>query len=233
MGYQKKSGLATDPSRGPALLNEPDVSDLQHICDVLNGKKLKRVSSELRRLVARWKESGPNLKKMMHADFALWGQVQGAWEAKWTPTNTGRAHLLLFPGLPKEKMRKARDGRHQPTPEGGALILFYALTLNRDLGKLGGPCAWCENYYVMNTARQTKYCTRRCSSLATATVSTSQRLANQYADKLLRASTAADQWAKTRTSLSWKQWVSVREPDISPKWLTRAVNNGDLKSPIK
>jgi hypothetical protein len=24
-------------------------------------------------------------------------------------------------------MRKDRDGRHQPTPEGGALILFYAL----------------------------------------------------------------------------------------------------------
>jgi hypothetical protein len=233
MGPQKKSGMASAPSRRTALLNDPDISDLHHICDVLNGKKLKRVSPELRRLVARWKESGPNLKKMMHADFALWGQVQGAWQARWTPSNTGIAKLLSLPDLPREKMRKGRDGRYRPTPEGGALVLFYALTLNPNWAKLGGPCERCGNYYVMNTARQTKYCSRRCSSLTTATVSTSQRLARQHADKLLRASAAAGQWAMTRTSLNWKQWVSVKEPDISPKWLTRAVNNGDLKSPIK
>jgi hypothetical protein len=36
-----------------------------------------------------------------------------------------------------------------------------------------------------------------------------------------------------RTKKEWKPWVSGRHPDITVKFLTRAVNNGELKPPTK
>jgi hypothetical protein len=215
----------------PFLLNEPSRKELEHICCVLNGEKQPEVRLSLSRLVKSWQASGPNLKKMMHVDFQQWGDVQESWKAQWVPTPTGRAQLLLLPDLPAGHMKKEKDGRYRPTPEGWALVLFYSLTLNPEWDRLGGPCERCARYYVMNTIRHKKYCSRRCSSFATATASTKKRLAAEHADKLRRAHAAAQMWSETRTSLDWKQWVSRKEPDVTPKWLTRAVNKGELGSP--
>jgi hypothetical protein len=216
----------------PLLLNEPSREDLEHICRVLNGEKQPELRLALTRLIKSWQASGPNLKKMMHADFAQWGDVQESWKATWLPTPTGRAHLLLFPDLPAGHMEKGQDGTYRPTPQGGALLLFYSLTLNPEWDKLGGPCERCTRYYVMNTVRHKKYCSRRCSSFATAIASTRKRLDEEHADKLRRAKAAAQMWSENRTSLDWKQWVSRKEPDITPKWLTRAVNKGELGVPL-
>jgi hypothetical protein len=215
------------------LLNEPSREDLEHICSVLNGEKQPKLRLALSRLVKSWQASGPNLKKMMHADFGQWRDVQESWKARWLPTHTGRAHLLLLPDLPSNHMKKGKDGAYRPTPEGGALVLFYSLTLNPEWDRLGGPCERCARYYVMNTVRHKKYCSRRCSSFATATASTRKRLAEEHADKLRRAQAAAQMWPNIRTVLKWKQWVSRKEPDITPKWLTRAVNKGELRSPSR
>jgi hypothetical protein len=215
----------------PLLLNEPSREDLEHICRVLNGEKQPELQLALSRLVKSWQASGPNLKKMMHSDFGQWRDVQESWKATWLPTRTGRAQLVLLPDLPAGHMKKGRDGAYRPTLEGGALVLFYSLTLNPEWKRLGGPCEHCTRYYVMNTVRQTKYCSRRCSSFATATASTRKRLDEEHADKLRRARAAAQMWPKIRTRLNWKQWVSRKEPDITPKWLTRAVNKGELRSP--
>ncbi len=40
-------------------------------------------------------------------------------------------------------------------------------------------------------------------------------------------------WATTRPKDDWKGFVSKREADITPKFLTRAVNKGELKAPTK
>lgn len=204
---------------------------MAHICRVLNGEKQPELRLALSRLIKSWQASGPNLKKMMHADFGQWRDVQESWKATWLPTRTGRAHLLLLPDLPPGHMKKGQDGACRPTPEGGALLLFYSLTLNPEWDRLGGPCERCARYYVMNTVRHKKYCSRRCSSFATATASTRKRLDEEHADKLRRAQAAAQMWPKIRTILNWKQWVSRKEPDITPKWLTRTVNKGELRSP--
>jgi hypothetical protein len=213
------------------VLNEPSTEDLEHICRVLNGEKQPELQLALSRLIKSWQASGPNLKKMMHADSEQWRDVQESWKATWLPTRTGRAHLHLFPDLPAGHMKKGEDGAYRPTPQGGALLLFYSLTINPEWDRLGGPCERCTRYYVMNTVRHKKYCSRRCSSFATATASTRKRLDWEHADKLRRARAAAQMSLKARTRLNWKQWVSRKEPDITPKWLTRAVNKGELRSP--
>ena len=46
------------------------------------------------------------------------------------------------------------------------------------------------------------------------------------------AQDAANRWVKVRTRDSWKEWVST-QTKLTVKWLTRAVNRGDLKTPIK
>jgi hypothetical protein len=216
----------------PLVLNEPSREDLEQICSVLNGERQPELRLPLRRLIKSWQASGPNLKKMMHADFGQWRDVQESWKAQWLPTRTGRAHLLLLPDLPPDHMKKGQDGAYRPTPEGGAMVLFYSLTLNPEWDRLGGPCERCARYYVMNTVRQKRYCSRKCSSFATATASTRKRLDEEHANKLRRAQAAAQMWFESRTSLDWKRWVSRKEPDITSKWLTRAVNKGELGAPL-
>jgi hypothetical protein len=215
----------------PPVLNGSSLEGLEQICSVLNGEQGPAVQLALHRLVKPWQASGPNLTKMMHADVELWRDVQESWKTSWVPTNSGGAHLLLLPDLPKNKMEKGQQGAYGPTPEGKALVLFYALTLHPEWNRLGGPCERCTRYYVMKMARNKKYCARRCGSLATAIISTRKRLDKLHADKLRRAEAAAGIWLTIRTRLNWKQWVSRKEPDITPKWLTRAVNKGELQSP--
>ena len=113
------------------------------------------------------------------------------------------------------------------------MILFHFLTLNPHCEKLAGPCARCESYYVKKRASQKVYCSRRCGNAATAVIRTREKLAAERADKLRRATAAARKWTTTRTSLDWKRWVSDMEPDITPKFLTRAVNQGVLKPPVR
>jgi hypothetical protein len=55
--------------------------------------------------------------------------------------------------------------------------------------------------------------------------------------KLRVAAELAEMWSTARTRDEWKQWVSVRpaavEAEITPKFLTRAVNYYGLVAPTK
>jgi len=222
--------------RGRIALGDQGREDLQPICDALNSRQQPELRDKLRQLVGRWQASGPNLEKMMYEDFDLFDDVQLACRARWTPQADGRALLLLMPdyneGM-KRKMKRGKDGQWQATPEAQALVLFHFLTLNPQCEKLAGPCARCGLFYVKKRASQKVYCSRRCGNASTAVIRTRERLAAEHADKLRRAAAAARKWATARTSLGWKPWVSEREPDVTPKFLTRAVNKGVFKPPVR
>lgn len=115
------------------------------------------------------------------------------------------------------------------------VVLFAALTLNSDWEKLGGPCPRCDQYFIRKTAKQIIYCARRCATQATAIEATIRAREEERREKLERAKKAQAEWQKRvaqgREKKGWKEFVNTREPDITAKFLTRAVNNGELFPP--
>jgi hypothetical protein len=204
----------------PVLIGQPE--DLKSICLLLNGKEPLELRSELRRLVEAWQKSGPNLAKMFEADEVLATRAKHG-RTLLAATNTGKGHLLWLPNPPDFDLLSWKDH---------ALTHFVDLIVNPQWHKLGGPCERCDNYYVKKTSRQKTYCSRRCGSVLTALATTRKRRAEERAHKVRRAQAAADQWPTAPTRRPWKEWVWVRTK-ITIKWLTRAVNKGDLKVPVR
>ena len=111
----------------------------------------------LRRLVEAWQASGPNLAKLFAQNPELELRTKhGA--TLFYPTKAGRGHLDWAPS--------PVAGRHSPERE--ALEDFMTLIANPRWELLGGPCARCGDYFVKHTKRQKVYCSRTCSSAATA-----------------------------------------------------------------
>jgi hypothetical protein len=202
------------------LVGEPSRKDLEEIRRVLNSKTAKG-ALELQRLVNAWFASGPNLKKMLHADRDLWGAVQNSWTSLYVPTETGRAHIVLFPEGPGENRESSEDEARR---------LFAALTLNPQNNLLAGPCARCGNYYLKKTRRQKVYCSQRCGTAATALSAVSKKRAGEHAQRLSSARTALSAWKPTSDEQGWKKAIS-RRTRLSVQWLSRAANKGELCPP--
>jgi len=155
------------------------------------------------------------------------------------PSTNRTAYLVLQPSWEHILKRELTPEQvQQMRPERFAALLFHVGTLNPEWDKLAGPCARCGRYYLKSRSSQEVYCSRRCGNAATAVARTRERLDKEHVDKLRRAGAAAQKWAKEwrqgRTQRDWKQWkqrVQEIEPDITPKFLTRAVNKGELREP--
>jgi hypothetical protein len=116
--------------------------------------------------------------------------------------------------------------------------IFVTLLINPQRERLcDKPCARCGRYFLKNTPRQTVYCSRNCGKDGTAAYATKRRLKAEHQDKLRVASEGARKWATARTREDWKRWVSKqaegRRKGLTPKFLTRAVNKGELTEPTK
>ncbi len=220
--------------------------EIEAVVDALNGKELRSLlASEgpgstkhgdydqklretpriLRKIVHAWWKSGPNLQKFRLANPKVSADADSLSsripvELYWG--NSGNATFL-------------HTVLDQPgsTPYGEAIRFFLLLITNPYANKLAGPCARCGNYYLKKRVSQKIYCSRRCGNATTATVRTREQRIQTHADKLGRSRAAIQKWATTRTKLDWKQWVSRRERDITSKFLTRAVNKGELKVPVR
>jgi hypothetical protein len=104
--------------------------------------------------------------------------------------------------------------------------------------KLGGPCTKCDRYYIKQTLRDSEFCSRKCASHATQT-----RINKELHEKKLDASRSAIKNYRSRpkkyAGMGWKQWVELATEDefpqdaITAKFLTRAVNNGELRPPTE
>ena len=124
------------------------------------------------------------------------------------------------------------EGFPGATPYQEALRFFVLLLINPEWKRLAGPCARCGAYYIKKRASQKVYCSRRCGNAATAIIRTREQRQAYHADKLHRAAEAASVWSVTPSKLDWKQWVCHKHSDITAKFLTRAVNTGELKTPV-
>jgi hypothetical protein len=204
------------------VFREDSLDGLTRVIDALNSDK----HSELRRIVTAWQTSGPSLIEMNRADRAsggdLWMELQLlAQRTQLAPSWTGGTHLIVFPYPEAKDLKKL------------ARMLFITLITNPLWDKLAGPCARCGKYYIKKTARQKAYCSRACGTHLTAKEATRRRREDYHRDKLHRAAETAAKWTTARTRLDWKHWVSQRHSDITPKFLTRAVNKSEITEPKK
>jgi Family of unknown function (DUF6076) len=224
--FKALDGAMKRPAK-PVLLNPPTSKDLDHIVTILNSEPPSgfelEVRDELRGLVTRWQQSGPNLNKMLAADRPLWSKMAEAAPARWWATNGARSHFVPLPG----------DSPDVATPVDKAIVLFTVLTLNPDCVMLSGPCPSCSKFFLKKTAKHTLYCSRACSQRHTAQKATAAARKEAHEKKLRHARALTTEWETKRTSEPWKAWVSTANPDISISWLTRAVNNGELTEPVK
>ena len=90
------------------------------------------------------------------------------------------------------------------------------------------PVLW--GFLSKKTRRRRIYCSRRCSSTATAVPSVSRKRQMVQADRIRCAQDAISECSKAKRSHPWKDWVSKRT-GYNVKWITRAVTNGHLRPP--
>jgi hypothetical protein len=218
--------------------------ELQRRVDELNGKlqwveelgpedtlvqerRSKETPQLFRELVQAWRQSGPDLVKFSLNQRKMWADIARYWIVG------RRLNPLQLVGAPGGGAAIFMNSRPERDPYEEALRLFIELLLNPDCDKLAGPCCRCDNYYIRRSVRNKVYCSRSCGTRATALSATKRRRDEERSHKLYEAARLSQRWISSRTKLDWKQWVSHNNPEISPKFLTRAVNSGDLAIPIR
>jgi len=227
--------------RKPTILQNPfgpSRKDIDIFVDTLNGTDEE--SEEARKLFARLRASGPNLKKMCHSDEELWRDLQEAVFAQWFPSGGARAYLVPLP----------RSGDHYDTPVGRARSKFAMFVLHPDCDKVGGPCEICGRFWKQGTRHRTKYCTRKCASLASAPAaiqSTEDRREAAHKRRINWAREAMTTWSSKTRVEGWESWTlrhineqeaswnnKINQPEPRPvtvKSLTRWVNSNELQKP--
>ena len=229
-----------DPATGKRWsLADQGNAALNEVCNALNSKVNPDLKMWLRSWVSAWQASGPNLKK-------LYGSLPEpqrtalliAMGTLWIPTDGAIAELFFVPDYPalerllgKQRVwLNGQGGKRRLTPETESLCLFHLLTIIPRCDCIAGPCPRCNRYYIKKRTTQTIYCSRRCGNAMTAVARTRERIASERADKLARAQAAIKKWKPTDKREDWKHWVAEKT-EIDLRFLTRAVNKGDLMPP--
>jgi hypothetical protein len=124
---------------------------------------------------------------------------------------------------------------HEELIQDEARLMFMHFLMNPLRDQILGPCARnnCGRYFRRRRKSDTKYCSRECAQLQAGANSADKRRKDEREEKLNRAKESIRRWTQTRTKLDWKTFVNQEEPEITPKFLTRAVTKKDLKQPTK
>jgi hypothetical protein len=156
--------------------------------------------------------------------------------------------LRIIPESPRVQQIRYEHERSNGSPEtleeiekDFARVQFLALLLSPDRDWLSeGPCERCGRYYMRKTRGQKKYCGKGCAKgvkNSTAKKLTSRKRGERHDEQLQIAAKLAQQWTVSRTKQDWKHWVCERaeaqRTKLTPKFLTRAVNKGELIEPTK
>lgn len=182
--------------------------------------RLSEVQGELRKLVERWFETGPDLRIMLR-DHPELSQRLKQGETTFYPSSSGRGYLEWRPVI---------SGSSGMGPSRSALEYFLMLITNPLWELLGGPCHRCGDYFLRKTKRQKVYCSRTCSSGQTAASTMKKKRAAERDAKIRKAQASVAEWSKRKRRVAWKKWVEA-ETGLTIFWLTRAVNSGWIKAP--
>jgi hypothetical protein len=108
--------------------------------------------------------------------------------------------------------------------------LVTALLFHPERENLRPPCLTCGQWYLSNSARKSRFCSRACFDKRKLI----ERRNSARAEKLARIRKALEKYPgrpKKCRDLSWKSWVAHFEPDVTANFLTHALNKGELSEP--
>jgi len=112
---------------------------------------------------------------------------------------------------------------------GEAIACFIELVRHPECERLG-KCQRCGRYFYGHRGQKCCPRPRRCGSYRAAIEATKRKWRDERQRKLDRAKTEGAEWMRKKPSLDWKLWVADRI-GVTPKWVTRAVNSGELTPP--
>ena len=223
--------------RRTAEFDLDDSGWMQSFLIALNDKHPLR-RSETRRLTKRWQDTGRDVAKMLRVNPELKPYFfdslgRPICRAMLIPSGSGLRAIVIADG-PNNIL-----GREELMKDEARLMFVHFLLIDPTLReKLSEqPCPRCDDYFCKNTSRQTVYCSQKCGKVGTAAFATKERLKSEHSEKLRVAAEQAQRWTTTRTKYDWKLWVSKqpagRKFGITPKFLTRAINKGELIAPLR
>lgn len=209
-----------------ARLNSPDAALLGGIVDALNDSSPRDPSidyrPELRRILAIWNASGPNLANMLDSHPEIQQQIKKG-RAQFISTSTGRAYC-----------RFAFTDYSTRDHFACAIADFCLIILSPEWWKFGGPCHQCGKYFLRPTQTRTPFCSEVCNRRYTAKRDQERERQKKREVKIAVAEQAIAKFKMLkRPPKDWKKYVAGWEPSagITPKFLTRHVKNGLLQEP--
>jgi hypothetical protein len=182
---------------------------------------LTEAQEKMRELVGKWRASGPNLKTLFRQNPRL-SELSALGAVTLWPSDTGRGYLEWTPATPDD----------ESSSENEALGEFFKLIANPNWKMLAGPCKRCDDYFLKRTSRKRNYCSRGCSGFTTAISAMKKKRMAERKALIARVQAAIAKYEKAKTYWDWKRWVAA-EAECSVRWLSRAVNKGDLREPKK
>jgi len=159
----------------------------------------------------RWSRQNPKLARTFELDI-------GTLKPKPCATNAG--------GISMEFESRKKDRPLANARREAAILFLRFLTQPWAIGK----CVHCTRYFLNRTHRKRRYCSRKCALYVTAIEATQRRRKKERQAKLKRVQDAVAVWQRHKPRGEWKSWVAARAA-VTPKWITRAVNSGEIKPP--
>jgi hypothetical protein len=183
-------------------------------------------------LVGKWQETNWNLA----ACFQKYPQVEhqvtrflrsGLW--KLMPSLSGPS-VLAGPVGPFGSIT-LRSGRDNPTLRArrDALRLFVEVVRHPSCDRLR-KCVRCHRYFFGRPSQKCCPRPRRCGSTLAAIEASKRNWRAARQQKLELARAQCVEWQRRRLPVDWKLWVA-KQIGVSPKWVTRAINLGELTPP--
>jgi hypothetical protein len=218
----------------------PRLSRAHDVKDLIPPDSVYRRAQEvfvrtLRNLVERWRESDWHLAECFKRHPEMEDQVVELLRhqpLRLLASSSGPS-LLINPFVPLGLfgVRYVPRGRDKPVMRArrDAITLFIRLVQHPDHTRLG-KCLRCKCYFFGRPGQKCCPRPRRCGSYRAAIEATKRRWRQERAEKLERARAACQEWESLKPRTTRNGWVAKRA-GVTQKWLTRAVNRGDLKVP--